>query len=424
MTSLYQSSSSKHQSDSLLSSGISAIKQNTSAIASPKTIKVKVLVLRGGGGHYATYQSLKAAFVEQHPHWELETIFVDALGEYSENAGAEKVSTVLGQSSDRFYDFLLKNGLGWVHLITIHIHKLLTRLRHQLDVELLAERWQADPPDLVLSVVPFHNRALHESLQLANANAPVVTILTDFADSPPAYWMAPGTDNYVVCGTEKAIAQALQSNIASERVIPTSGLVINPRFYSTSVQNVDDERWQLGLDPERMTGLVLFGANGANVMLEIAKQLEPLGDSLQLIFICGRNQSVADALRDYKGVQKRAVIGFTSEIPFYMHLADFFIGKPGNVSVSEAIAMNLPLIVERNWLTLPQERYAADWIKEQQVGITIQHFRHVRSAVEQLIEPAAFAQYQQRVSAIENRAVFEIPERLEEILLKQERIAH
>ena len=30
------------------------------------------------------------------------------------------------------------------------------------------------------------------------------------------------------------------------------------------------------------------------------------------------------------------VVGFTSEIPYYMVLSDFFIGKPGPGSISEA----------------------------------------------------------------------------------------
>ena len=385
------------------------------------TVTVKVLVLRGGGGHYATYRSLSAVLEQQYPHWQLEPVFVDSLGEQSEKAGAKKISAAMGKGSDQFYDFLLKNNLSWVHLLTIHIHKLLTRLRHRLDVALLADTWRTEPPDLVLSVVPFHNRALYESLRAAGTEAPVVTILTDFADSPPAYWMEPNTDNYVVCGYERAIAQAIEAGIKPERILPTSGLVISPAFYSESVKDVDNARWRLGLDPERRTGLVLFGANGAQVMLEIAKRLEPLEDELQLIFICGRNTAVRAELEAYRGKQKRAVVGFTKEIPYYMHLADFFIGKPGNVSVSEAIAMNLPLIVERNWLTLPQERYAADWVQAQQMGITIKSFKSIRSAVEKLIAPDNFARYQQRVSAIENSAVFEIPSLLAEILEEHQR---
>ena len=54
-----------------------------------------------------------------------------------------------------------------------------------------------------------------------------------------------------------------------------------------------------------------------------------------------------------------------------MLLSDFFIGKPGPGSVSEAVAMRLPVIVERNAWTLPQERYNAEWVLEKQLGLVV-----------------------------------------------------
>jgi len=99
-----------------------------------------------------------------------------------------------------------------------------------------------------------------------------------------------------------------------------------------------------------------------------------------------------------------------------MHLSDFFIGKPGPGSLSEALAMKLPVIVERNAWTLPQERYNAEWIIEKQVGLVLRNFRHIAGAVGKLLEPANFAGYRAQAAALNNRAVFEIPDILEQIL--------
>jgi 1,2-diacylglycerol 3-beta-galactosyltransferase len=99
-----------------------------------------------------------------------------------------------------------------------------------------------------------------------------------------------------------------------------------------------------------------------------------------------------------------------------MRLADFFIGKPGPGSVSEALAMKLPVIVECNAWTLPQERYNAVWIVEKEVGIVLKNFRRIDEAVAQLIQPATLARYRANAAAMHNRAVFEIPEMLEKIL--------
>jgi 1,2-diacylglycerol 3-beta-galactosyltransferase len=110
------------------------------------------------------------------------------------------------------------------------------------------------------------------------------------------------------------------------------------------------------------------------------------------------------------------VEGFTAQIPYYMNLSDFFIGKPGPGSVSEAIAMHLPVIVECNAWTLPQERYNATWVTENQVGIAVDNFRGIVPAVEQLLRDGTLDKFRANAAALPNRAVFEIPGILEAIL--------
>jgi 1,2-diacylglycerol 3-beta-galactosyltransferase len=74
------------------------------------------------------------------------------------------------------------------------------------------------------------------------------------------------------------------------------------------------------------------------------------------------------------------------------------------------------VIVERNAWTLPQERYNADWILENEVGVVLHSFRDIEKAVAQIIEPAALARYRGKTAAMKNQAVFEIPSFLNKIL--------
>jgi UDP-N-acetylglucosamine:LPS N-acetylglucosamine transferase len=103
-------------------------------------------------------------------------------------------------------------------------------------------------------------------------------------------------------------------------------------------------------------------------------------------------------------------------VPRYMQLADYFIGKPGPGSISEAVAMRLPAIVECNAWTLPQERYNAQWVREQGVGIVLPNFRRIARAVDELLEPSAYTRFSAATERLHNRAVFEIPDILESIL--------
>jgi 1,2-diacylglycerol 3-beta-galactosyltransferase len=99
-----------------------------------------------------------------------------------------------------------------------------------------------------------------------------------------------------------------------------------------------------------------------------------------------------------------------------MYLSDFFVGKPGPGSISEALAMQLPVVVERNAWTLPQERYNTDWIRENQFGVVLGSFREIDEGLRELLEPANFARFRANAAALKNRAVFEIPEILDALL--------
>jgi len=96
----------------------------------------------------------------------------------------------------------------------------------------------------------------------------------------------------------------------------------------------------------------MFGGHGSASMLEIAKKLEQTANPLQLIFLCGHNLDLAAKLRGL-GLTRPAVIeGFTAKVDYFMSLSDFFIGKPGPGSISEALQFGLPVITEHNARTM------------------------------------------------------------------------
>jgi len=76
--------------------------------------------------------------------------------------------------------------------------------------------------------------------------------------------------------------------------------------------------------------------------------------------------------------------------------------------------MGLPVIVVDNAWTMPQERYNAQWVRENGLGIVARSFRRIDTAVAGLL--ADLQGYRERVRRIENRALFEIPLLLERIL--------
>ena len=56
------------------------------------------------------------------------------------------------------------------------------------------------------------------------------TVLTDIADYPPHSWIE-RQEQYVICGSKRAAGQARQLGIPEHRVLRTSGMILNPKFY-------------------------------------------------------------------------------------------------------------------------------------------------------------------------------------------------
>jgi UDP-N-acetylglucosamine:LPS N-acetylglucosamine transferase len=366
--------------------------------------KIDFIYFEAGGGHRTAATALKSVIGQQGRPWDIRLVNLQELLD-----PLDVFRKLTGIRLEDIYNKMLAKGwtLGSAQMLRL-MHAVI-RLYHGPVVRLLEQHWTRTRPDLVVSLVPNFNRALHQSLKAALPNVPYTTILTDFADWPPHFWIERQTQ-YLICGTEKAVEQARALGHSEARIFRTSGMILRPKFYEPVEFDRAAERRRLGLDPKRPTGLVLFGGAGSTVMEEIARRLP----DTQLIFICGRNEKLAAALRALPAAAPRFVEGFTAEVPYYMHLSDFFIGKPGPGSISEALTKGLPVIVERNAWTLPQERYNTEWVREQHAGLVLPNFRGIAAAVEQMLQK--LDSFRASVAKIHNRAVFEIPDMLEKIL--------
>ncbi len=377
--------------------------------------RIEVMYFDAGGGHRASAMALKSMAEMQRRPWQIELINLRDLLE-----PADVVRRVTGIRIEDFYNSMLKTGLTLGTGPLLRITQMLIRRIHAQATELLARHWRRTQTQLVVSMIPNFNRAIFEGLREAGAKeprveTPMVTIMTDLADSPPHFWIE-RQRQYLLCGTKTAVDQAIAMGHTPERVFRTSGMIVRPEFYRPIEMDRRAERRRLGLDPELPTGLVMFGSHGSRGMLEIGRRIGAARLKTQLIFVCGHNDKLRLKIESIKLPFPFHCIGFSREIPYLMRLADFFIGKPGPGSISEALVMGLPLVVERNARTMVQERFNTDWIAQKNLGIVLSSFKQIASAILSMLDRERLDPLRANARAIENRAVFEIPNILEKIL--------
>jgi 1,2-diacylglycerol 3-beta-galactosyltransferase len=379
--------------------------------------KISLIYIDAGGGHRAAANALSEVIREQERPWDIEMLCIQDLLD-----SIDFVRKITGIPFQDIYNIMLRRGwtLGSAELVPL-MH-LVIRLWHAEEVRTLERHWAGNRPDLVVSLIPHYNRAMRESLTGIWPGTPYVTILTDIADYPPHFWIEP-QDQYVICGSERAARQARELGMPEQRILETSGMILNPRFYAPLVSDRASERVGLGLKPDLPTGLVLFGGEGSMDIVDIAKRLNSTESGVQLILLCGKHDRAASELRRMEHVIPMCIQGFTRDVPYFMELSDFFIGKPGPGCISEALAKRLPVIVKCNAWTLAHERYNADWVEEEGLGIVVRGMSEIPSAVARLVEPDSYAGFQARVAEKKNYAVYEIPGLLDRILCEASRSA-
>jgi UDP-N-acetylglucosamine:LPS N-acetylglucosamine transferase len=372
--------------------------------------RISLVFFDAGGGHRNAATALQVEIERQGLPFEISLVNLQEVLD-----PLDVLRRLTGIRIQELYNKMLRHGwtLGSPQLM--RFLQIVIRLYHNSSVRLLKAFWLQTQPDMVVSVVPHFNRALGESFAAAFRGRPFVTVLTDLADYPAHFWME-RQPQFLVCGTERAVEQAHEMGFSDKAIFKTSGMILHPRFYEPEPLDRVEERKKLGLAPHLPTGIVLFGGYGTSKMLKILRQIDASPLAVQLILICGRNEKLTRTLRETKTRIPIHVEGFTTNIPYYMALSDFFIGKPGPGSISEALSKRLPVIIDCNAWTLPQERYNAVWVREKELGVVVQSHRQVASAVADLLKPGQLPRIQERAAGMHNRAVFEIPEIFEKIL--------
>ena len=142
------------------------------------------LFFDAGGGHRSAAVALKAVIDSQDRGWDVRLVNLQEVLD-----PLDVFRKITGIRLEDIYNLILAKGwtLGSSYLLP-PMHGII-RLYHHAQVRLLTPFWKERKPDLVVSLVPNFNRALYQSLDAALPGVPLVTVMTDFADYPPHFWI-------------------------------------------------------------------------------------------------------------------------------------------------------------------------------------------------------------------------------------------
>ncbi len=229
--------------------------------------RIEIVFFDAGGGHRSAANALKSVIQRKNYPWDVNLMNLQELLD-----SMDIFRKITGIRLQDIYNLMLKRGWTIGSPQFLAAMQIIIRVLHGQSVRRLREYWESSRPDMVVSVIPNFNRALFQSLKLANSAAPMATILTDMADYPPHFWIE-RQDQHFVCGTAKAVEQAYALGHPKERVLRTSGMILNPAYYEVPPIDRAAERRKLGLEADLPTGLLLFGGEGSATMAQIVARL-------------------------------------------------------------------------------------------------------------------------------------------------------
>jgi hypothetical protein len=164
---------------------------------------IDLVYINAGGGHRSAAVALQRAIREQARGWNVRLVNL-----FEVLDPQDMFRRTIGVRPEHYYNARLARGWTLGLAQELRILQALIRLSHKSLIGQLRSHWQRTQPDMVVSLVPNFNRAMYQALSLACNGVPYVTILTDFADFPPHFWIEPHQAQHVICGTPYAVAQA------------------------------------------------------------------------------------------------------------------------------------------------------------------------------------------------------------------------
>jgi processive 1,2-diacylglycerol beta-glucosyltransferase len=169
---------------------------------------------------------------------------------------------------------------------------------------------------------------------------PVWVQVTDF--DLHRLWVQPGVAGYCVASDE--VAFRLRDALP-EVPVQVTGIPVMPAF-AAPAPRAECAR-ELGLQPDRMTVMVMTGGAGLSSGGAMVERLLRLSDTLQVVAIAGRNATLHSAYEALarQHPQRMVALGFTSTIERVMSASDLCITKPGGLSTSECLALGLPMLL-------------------------------------------------------------------------------
>lgn len=203
----------------------------------------------------------------------------------------------------------------------------------------MASYLEETAPDVIVCTHVFA-AILMTHLKEKGYHYPTVGVITDFKVHP--YWESTDLD-YYVSPNEFITPTLIKKGIKAEKILPI-GIPIFQKFNQKSSKS--NAREALGIE-NISTILIMSGSMGFGNVAKIIKAIDNVPQDFQMIVVCGNNEKLKKDIDSNLWKHRIHSFGYVNNVDKLMDAADFIITKPGGLTVSEALAKELPMLISK-----------------------------------------------------------------------------
>jgi 1,2-diacylglycerol 3-beta-galactosyltransferase len=195
-------------------------------------------------------------------------------------------------------------------------------------------------PDVIVCTYSSYQNSLSAIFDLEKIHIPVLTVVTDLA-TVNRLWFHPVADVCVV-PTQAVYNLAMQAGLPAENV-KIIGIPVRPDLMMGNQDRAAIRR-SLGWREDLFTVLAI-GSKRVEHLYDALSVLNHSGFPLQLVIASGGDEEFYQRCQETEWHVETHVYNFVTEMGTFMRGADSVLGKAGGLTVSEALACGLPLIL-------------------------------------------------------------------------------
>lgn len=247
-------------------------------------------------------------------------------------------------------------------------------------------------PNLIITTHAFLVNVIGKLKEEERIDIPLISVVTDFKVHQT--YIHKDVDAYIT-GSYYTKFTIVKKEVPKEKIF-CYGIPIREEFTIYPLEKRKREE-------EIFTILLMGGSVGCKSMEKVLKRLVNSENRLKVIVVCGKNKElkkgIEEEYREKFNNKEIIVYGFTTNIAELMDKSDVIITKPGGLTVSEAIAKNIPMVIP---YTLPgQEEENAEFLVRSRVAIRTKKIENITDTIDDLVDkPYVLKKMRQRMKKL------------------------